>query len=193
MGGFFAGGQWRADANHNEIAAITNVGTKPADALLTLHYDNGEKQYELRQTIAPGDQMWVNLAQLIRNRVADRKGNTLPVDLKTVTYELRDLSPGVGNLNVGGLALDDTFGFSAVPPPCPTCCALLAIEFGSSWLDLPVGMSDPVGIIGVNSCTNGSEVLTPDFRNLGQRRRGHRQGVVRQGAGHCTGVNHCLR
>ena len=50
-----------------------------------------------------------------------------------------------------------------MPPPCPTCCALLAIEFGSSWLDLPVGMSDRVGIIGVNSCTNGSEVSTPDF------------------------------
>ena len=43
--------------------------------------------YELQQTIAPGDQMWVNLNQLIRNRVPDRKGNLLPVDLKSVTYD----------------------------------------------------------------------------------------------------------
>ena len=47
--------------------------------------------------------MWVNLAEL-RRRVPDSKGNTLPVDLKSVTYELRDLNPGGRNLNVGGLA-----------------------------------------------------------------------------------------
>jgi hypothetical protein len=72
LGGYFAGGEWRLDAIHNRIAAITNVGTEPAEALLTLHYDNGAKKYELQQTIAPGDQMCVNLAQLIRGRVADR-------------------------------------------------------------------------------------------------------------------------
>ncbi len=132
----FAGGEWRADFNHNQLMAVTNAGQKPTNALLTLHYDNGQKKYELQQTIAPGDQMWINLTQLIRNRVADRNGNTLPVDLKTVTYELRDLSPGVGNLHVGGLALDDTFGFSAAPPPCPSCCPLVSIEFDSGFLDL---------------------------------------------------------
>ena len=63
-GGHFAGGEWRTDATHNQIAAITNVGTEPTDALLTLHYNNGEKKYELEESIAPGDQMWVNLEQL---------------------------------------------------------------------------------------------------------------------------------
>ncbi|MGA7752520.1 MAG: hypothetical protein WCB05_06810, partial [Candidatus Sulfotelmatobacter sp.] len=91
MGGHFTGGEWRADAHHNQIATITNVGTKPTEALLTLHYANGQRKYELQQTIQPGDQMWVNLAKLIRNRTADRSGNTLPVDLTNVTYELRDL------------------------------------------------------------------------------------------------------
>ena len=66
---------------------MTNGGAKATDALLTLHYDGGKKRYELQQTIAPGDQMWVNLNQLIRNRVPDRKGNLLPVDLKSVTYD----------------------------------------------------------------------------------------------------------
>ena len=76
----------RADVNHNALAAITNIGTKPTDALLTLHYDGGKRKYELQQTIAWGGQMWVNLAQLIRNRVPDRKGNVLPADLQSVTY-----------------------------------------------------------------------------------------------------------
>lgn len=147
--------------------AVTNTGQKATNALLTLHYDNGEKNYELQQTIAPGDQMWINLTQPIRNRVADRNGNSLPVDLKTGTYELRDLSPGVGHLHVDGVALDDTFGFSAVPPPCPSCCPLVSIAFDSGFLDLPFGTTDPVGIVGINQCTGGSEALTPDFTTWG--------------------------
>jgi hypothetical protein len=39
------------------------------------------KTYEMQQTIQPGDQMWVNVASLIRDRVPDRKGNPLPADL----------------------------------------------------------------------------------------------------------------
>jgi hypothetical protein len=54
--GHFAGGEWPADANHNTIAAITNIGSKPAEALLTLHYDGGKQKFELQRTIAPGDQ-----------------------------------------------------------------------------------------------------------------------------------------
>ncbi len=111
--------------------------------------------------------MWINLTQLIRNRVADRSGNTLPVDLKTGTYELRDLSPGVGHLQVDGLALDDTFGFSAAPPPCPSCCPLVSIAFDSGFLVLPFGTTDPVGIVGINQCTGGSVALTPDFGRWG--------------------------
>ena len=94
VGGHFAGGEWRVDTNRNVIAAVTNIGTKTTDSLLTLHYDEGKQKYELQQTIASGDQMWVNLAQLIRNRVPDRKGNVLPVDLKSVTYDVQDLTAG---------------------------------------------------------------------------------------------------
>ncbi len=163
VGGHLTGGEWDVDANHNQIATVTNIGSKPTNALLTLHYENGQKSYELQQTIAPGDQMWVNLARLVRDRVADRNGNTLPVDLKSVTYELRDLAPGLGSLSVGSLALDDTFGFSITPPPCPSCCPLIAIQFDSGFLDLPPGVTDPVGIIGQNQCTGAQVNVTADF------------------------------
>jgi hypothetical protein len=49
--------------------------------------------YELQQTIAPGDQMWVNLAELIRGGLPDRHGNFLPGDGSAVTYDLQDLTP----------------------------------------------------------------------------------------------------
>lgn len=166
-GGHFTGGEWRIDANHNQISAVTNIGSKPTKTLLTLHYDNGQKSYELQQTIAPGDQMWVNLAQLVRDRVADRNGKTLSIDIGAVTYDLRDLAPGLGNLNVGGLALDDTFGFSVAPPPCPTCCTFSNVSFDPGSVDLVVGTADSVGIDGTNSCTNGDSVLTPDFNSWG--------------------------
>lgn len=153
VGGHFAGGVWRADANRNAIAAITNVGTKRTDALLTLHYDGGKQKYELQQTIVPGDQMWVNLAQLIRSRVPDRKGNVLPVDLKSATYELQDLTPGLGNLNAGSLTLDNTFGFSAAPPPHGSCCGTDDANWDPNSFDLIIDGTDFGSIQGVNQCT----------------------------------------
>ena len=125
VAGHFAGGEWRADSTHNQIMAVTNTGQKPTNALITLHYDNGEKSYEMQQTIQPGDQMWLNVASLIHNRVPDRKGNVLPADASFGTYDLRDLSPGLGSLMQGSLTLDNTFGFSA-KPPYPACCPNLA-------------------------------------------------------------------
>jgi len=50
LGDYFAGGEWRTDANRNQIISVTNSGNKATDALLTLHYDNGEKKYEMQQT-----------------------------------------------------------------------------------------------------------------------------------------------
>ena len=59
--------------------------------------------------------MWVNFASLIHNRVPDRKGSLLPADLSFGTYDVQDLSPGLGSLLLGNLALDGTFGFQAQP------------------------------------------------------------------------------
>jgi hypothetical protein len=58
---------------------------KATDALLTLHYENGTKTYEMRQTLQPAGQMWANFADLIHHREADGKGNVLPADLNNFT------------------------------------------------------------------------------------------------------------
>jgi hypothetical protein len=94
------------DASHNRLVTVTNGGNRPTDALVTLHYDDGKQTYELRQTIQPGEQMWLNFADLIHNRVVDRKGNLLPADLSSGTYDLRDLSPRLGTLVEGSFALE---------------------------------------------------------------------------------------
>ncbi len=162
-GGHYAGGEWRYDANHNQLVSVTNSGQKPADALLTLHYDNGQKKYEMQQTIAPGDQMWVNLAHIIRQRVPDRKGNSLPVDVSTVTYDLQDLTPRSHSLTVSELAVDSTVGFTTIPPPCADCCGFSLTGFNPSVLDLGSGNTDTVAIDGVGTCNGDLTQLTFDF------------------------------
>jgi hypothetical protein len=164
VAGHFAGGEWRADSTHNHILSVTNSGQEPADTLLALHYANGAKTYEMQQSIQPGDQMWVNLASLIRDRVPDRKGNLLPADLTSGTYDVQQInSAGPRGLSLGSLAVDQTWGYQ-IAPPYDTCCT-----YGSmGWVPDSIVL-DPEGIAvtdidATDSCTNGSVTnLSSDF------------------------------
>jgi hypothetical protein len=51
----------------------------------------------MRQTVQPGDQISIDVSELIRNRVADRKGNVLPADLTFGTYDVKDLNSDPGS------------------------------------------------------------------------------------------------
>ncbi len=164
VAGHFAGGEWRADADHNQIMAVTNTGMKATSALLTLHYDNGEKTYEMWQAIQPGDQMWVNVASLIRNRVLDRKGNVLPADASFGTYDLQDLSPGLGSLTQGNLAVDNTFGFQ-VQPPYPRCCPSTNPGWSPCVFDVVIDGTDFGEIAGYDSCTGDLVDISSDFND----------------------------
>jgi hypothetical protein len=95
LGAYWAGGQWQVDATHNALVAVTNGGNRATKALLTLHFDDGRKNYEIQQTIQPGDQMWLNLADLIHQGVPDRKGNAFPADVASGTHDLEDLVTSV--------------------------------------------------------------------------------------------------
>jgi hypothetical protein len=164
LGGFFVGGEWRVDATHDQIVAITNGGARTTEALLTLHYDTGKEKYELQHTVPPGDQIWVNLSDLIHDRTPDRKGRVLPVDLSAVTWDLRDLTPGGHSLMENDLGVDHTWGDQIVPvPACPDCCGLTSVGFSPSFLNLPVGGDDTVEIDGVNMCSGAGEDITGDF------------------------------
>jgi hypothetical protein len=165
LGGHFAGGEWRADALHNTLATVTNGGTKAADALLTLHYDNGTKAYEMRQTLQPGGQMWVNFADLIHRRVADRKGNVLPADLTSATYDLQDLSPAPGSLLPSALALDSTSGYQA-QPRLATCCGFLNPGWNPDAFDILEDGTDVFDIVAVDSCNETFYDIFDDFTDF---------------------------
>src|ERR1700685_665412 len=162
VAGHFAGGEWRADATHNYILSVTNSGQKPAETLLSLHYANGAKTYEMQQTIQPGDQMWVNLASLIRDRVPDRKGNVLPADLTFGTYDVQQINSAPRSLALASLAVDQTWGYQ-IAPPYATCCS-----YGSmGWVPDSIVL-DPEGIAvtdidATDSCNGSVTNLSSDF------------------------------
>jgi hypothetical protein len=183
-GAHFAGGEWRTDAEHNEVAAITNIGTKSTDALLTLYYDHGKQKYELQKTIASGDQMWVNLAQLVRQRVPDRKGNTLPIDVSSVTYDLRDLTESSHSLTVDETAVDRTWGPTAITQ-FPVCgCGLQSVGIDPGEIDIIVNGLENLGVYGADSCGNGDILLTNDFTSWGS----NNTAVANQTKGKVVGV-----
>jgi hypothetical protein len=143
--------------------SVTNTGMKATNALLTLHYDNGEKSYEMRQSIQPGDQMWVNVGNLIRNHVPDSKGTVLPAGASSGTYDLRDLSPGLGSLMQGNLALDGTFGFNAEPLYANCCGTANPVWDPSILLFEGIESSFDSEINGTDQCNGDLENISPNF------------------------------
>lgn len=163
-GGSFAGGEWRLDATHDQIAAITNIGTQPTDALLTLHYGKGQQKYELQETIPPGDQMWVDFAQLVRHRVPDRNGNLLPVDTSAVTSSLEDLNRGSNNLMVSDLAVDTVAGQAI--PECFSCCGWSGETFYPDPVNLDPGYYANFSLLGTDSCNDYVYNIVTDFSSF---------------------------
>jgi len=190
LGGHFVDGRWRADATHNQIVAITNGGTRPTDALLTLHYENGAKRYELQQRIQSGEQMWVNLADLIHNRVVDRHGNPLPADLTTGTFDVRDLTPGGHGLTESSLAIESTLGFQAVPPPCPECCGydLGSIVFDPTFVDVVVDGIDSLSVDAVTLCGDQVTDISTAFGTWGSDDTSIASVTTRQAKGVAPGL-----
>jgi hypothetical protein len=138
------------------------------NALLSLHYDNGQKSYEMQQAIQPGDQMWVNVAELIRSRTPDRKGNLLPVDLSYGTFDLRDLTPANDGLLISSVALDMTMGYNATQP-CVECCGFLADSptFDPYPAEVVVDGIEQTGIEAVSGCSDDTIYISSYFTTWG--------------------------
>ncbi len=123
----WVGGEWQVDATHNTIIAVTNAGHSATEAVLTFHYNHGQDGYEIRRTIAAGDQLWLNLGDTIHGRVPDNQGRTFPPELTSGTYDLRE-TDGAGNPSLfeGKFIVDKTYGHLAYG--CLHCCGYTATE-----------------------------------------------------------------
>lgn len=141
----WVGSEWEYDPLHDSILTVGNGGTAPAQTRFTIVYDGGRAKYETEQTLQPDQQMWVDVGKLIHERVADKNGKTLPVDLTSGTYEWRDLTnKDIGVLFEGKIVYDKTFGH--VTYGCAECCGY----YGLAYLDF-----NPLGIPLLGTTDNG--------------------------------------
>ena len=119
----FKGGMWHVDSVHNSLITTGNGGSETTKAQVSLFYNGGKSQYRLEKVLAPGQQLLLDVGQLVHNQVPDSDGNVIPAETMTGSYELRDLDhPAVGLLYEGKLTIDKTYGHASYG--CGTCCGL---------------------------------------------------------------------
>jgi len=117
----FKGSMWHVDGTHNTLITTGNGGSEPTTAQVTLFYNDGQGKYRIEKPLSPGQQLWLDVGELIRNQVPDSDGHTMPPDTMTGSYELRDMDhPLVGLLYEGKLVIDKTFGHASYG--CGRCC-----------------------------------------------------------------------
>ena len=114
---------WHVDSVHNSLITTGNGGSETTKAQVSLFYNGGKSQYRLEKVLAPGQQLLLDVGQLVHNQVPDSDGNVIPAETMTGSYELRDLDhPAVGLLYEGKLTIDKTYGHASYG--CGTCCGL---------------------------------------------------------------------
>lgn len=160
------GGQFEFDGNHNSLITVGNDSDTGTMTLFTLFYTEAEQvhQYELEREIAPHDQMWVNIGELIRDRVTDRHGNVLPTNLSSGSYEFRDESHvGNGRLFEGKVIYDTSYGH--VSYGCAACCGYTQarLEFNPFGLGLSGSYLNGVQIL--DDCNTPWTEDDADFYN----------------------------
>lgn len=154
----FEGSAWQVDAMHDSIIAAGNGSSAPVRARLTFFYGDGGKKYEIEQTIAPDDQMLVDVGKLIRDRIPDSNGNLFPGDLTTGAYRLRGLAETPGaSLYEGKVVTDKTWGHATYG--CMVCCGYRAVYFSPDPTGIPVATNGGVAAMGMDACTSGTAVV----------------------------------
>jgi hypothetical protein len=156
------GGKWEVDGTHNSLVTVANGGNTPAQAQLTILYNQGSGQYQLEQTLAPDEQMALDFSKLIHNQVPDKDGHTLPLDLTSGAYRVRDLNDNpLGSVYEGKVIVDKTYGHAAYG--CMICCGPNNPWMTYDPLSVFVNDFEDQGVLAINSCTQRQVTVTSSF------------------------------
>jgi hypothetical protein len=159
-------GKWEVDTMHNSLVTVGNGGNKAVRAQLTILYNQGRERYQLEQTLAPDEQMWLDFGKLIRERVADKDGRTLPPDISSGTYSVRELTDTYGgNLYEGKVILDKTNGHAAYG--CAFCCGMNSVKFTNIPITIPLLGTQAQQVLGNDVCDNNWYDITAAFLDWG--------------------------
>jgi hypothetical protein len=156
---FWKGSLWRVDGTHASFITAGNSGDTPVAANVALISPDGKFRYELPEhTLAPDEQIWVDVRDLIRNRIPDRNGKVLPADMTTGTYEIWESKfSAVGQLFEGKLIIDKTYGHATYG--CGSCCGLWQTLQELDPFTTFVGGSNQQIARGQNSCTGNWQTI----------------------------------
>jgi len=158
------GSRWEYDVQHDSIITGGNGGTKPIRAAFTLFYNEGTDKYELEQTLQPDEQMWIDVGGLIRERVPDKNGKTMPMDLASGSYEFRNLTgPGNATLFEGKVIYDKTYGHVAYGCGGPCCDTNPYVQFNP--LGVPFQGTSGQGVYVPDNCGGLSLYNFPFYGN----------------------------
>ena len=64
----WAGGMWHVDATHNTFITTGNEGSEATQAEVTLFYNGGKSKYRVEKMLSTGQQLWLDVGQLVRIR-----------------------------------------------------------------------------------------------------------------------------
>lgn len=163
LAGLWKGSQWQYDPQHDSIITVGNGGAKTTLAAFTIFYNQGTQKYEIDQTLQPGQQMWMDIGKLIRENVPDKNGKTLPADLTSGSYEVRDLTnKAVGTLFEGKVIYDKTYGH--VTYGCGGCCGHIPpINPWYNPVEMLIAAEQDDGVWAWSSCESEFDDVSPVF------------------------------
>ncbi len=158
------GGMWEYDVQHDSVITFGNGGRRPTRAAFTIFYNQGKEQYQLEQTLQPDAQMWIQMGKLIREQLPDKNGKTLPPDLTSGSYQIRDLShSGAGTLFEGKVIYDKTYGNVAYG--CSGQCCYAGARLINNPLGIPFLGTTTNGVNGNDNCGFTDDVSTDFWGN----------------------------
>jgi hypothetical protein len=146
------GGMWHYDTQRDSLITTGNAGTKDARVSIKLFY-GGDGLYEVpERSLRPGEQIGLNVGDLIRNQVPDKKGRVIPPETMAGSYQIEDLNDSnIGYLYEGKLVTDKTFGHATYG--CAPCCGYDDAFLLPDPLGVPVGGGGGFAVWATNSCT----------------------------------------
>jgi hypothetical protein len=148
----FKGGMWHVDSTHNTLITTGNGGSEQTAAQVTLFYNGGQGHYRIEKLLVPGEQLLLDVGQLIRNQIPDSDRNVIPTETMTGSYELRDLDhPAVGLLYEGKLTIDKTYGHGSYG--CGSCCGLYNPKLDPNPFSGPPSFDNQDSYLAEEQCT----------------------------------------
>lgn len=162
----WAGGMWHVDPTHNTFIATGDGWAEPTTAEATLFYDGGKGRYNMKQRLLPNQQMWIDVGRLVHDQIPDSDGRTIPPDVMTGSYELRDVDhPLIGSLYEGKLVIDKTYGHATYG--CGLCCGYIDVVLIPAPFDEPPGIDNDDVIQTEDTCSGEIVDVTSAGYNWG--------------------------